>query len=95
MSAFKVVSEHISWLEHTYEKLGNQIQMEPIGYSKSDNKKGILELKVTNSGLSDQLSPIEIKFPNYQFKTAEKDNTFKIKGLKRRSNQTVQIPVTF
>lgn len=32
--AFQIVNENLPWLEHTYEKLGNQISIEPAGYSK-------------------------------------------------------------
>ena len=33
--AYKIVKENQNWLEHTFEKLGNQISIEPVGYTKS------------------------------------------------------------
>lgn len=37
--AFKVIKENMNWLEHTYEKIGNQITIEPVGYTKARNIK--------------------------------------------------------
>lgn len=30
--ARKIIDENMNWVQHTYEKLGNQISIEPIGY---------------------------------------------------------------
>ena len=32
--AQKVCDENLSWLEHIYKKIGTQIKLEPIGYTK-------------------------------------------------------------
>jgi len=61
-----IVKENIDWLEYTYEKLGNQLSLNPIGYKKGKNlpskhKNGrsmfaaTLLVNVTNHGLSDQI----------------------------------------
>lgn len=64
--AFKIVSDNLPWLEHTFEKLGNQLKIEAIGYSKQVNEtRGSLLINVTNSGLSDQIhSDIRIRIGN-------------------------------
>lgn len=32
--AFEIINNNMNWLEHTYEKIGNQISIEPVGYVK-------------------------------------------------------------
>lgn len=61
--AFKVVKENFPWLEYTFEKLGNQLSVEAVGYRREryhlDNPKmgasnnAVLLLNITNHGLSD------------------------------------------
>lgn len=56
--AFDLVQKNINWVERTFEKLGNELKIEPIGYKKiKGNKEGdnraILQIKVYNLGLSD------------------------------------------
>ena len=65
-TAFKIVSDNLPWLEHTFQKLGNQLKIEAIGYTKASNATTAnLKIKVTNSGLSDQIySDIRILIGN-------------------------------
>jgi hypothetical protein len=57
--AFAIVRENMGWLEHIYAKVGNQIKLSAIGYSKTVNDKGevtgFLKVNVSNHGLSDQI----------------------------------------
>ena len=56
--------ENQNWLENTIEKIGNEIEIQPIGYKKLDGNKYELEIKVSNKGLSDQVyKNIPIRFP--------------------------------
>lgn len=77
--AFEIISENMDWLEHTYEKIGNHISIEPVGYVKQrqyrDDKRfdqdnhATLYIKVTNHGLSDQVhDDIRLKVNNYNIK---------------------------
>ena len=60
-----IVKDNMNWLEHTYDKVGNQISLQAIGYTKTaverksnpfhSKNKAVLELNVTNHGLSDQI----------------------------------------
>lgn len=60
-----VLEENLNWLENTYDKIGNQIEVEAIGYEKLSNDKALLYFKVQNKGLSDQLvDEFEIKLGN-------------------------------
>jgi len=70
-----IVQENLGWLEYTYEKLGNQISLIPLGYEKLEvaktsksfgsKNKAILWLNVTNHGLSDQIhDDIKIRIDN-------------------------------
>jgi hypothetical protein len=55
-----VLEQNINWLEHTYDKIGNQITVNPLGYEvistkNSDmNSKNIVNLyiNITNLGIS-------------------------------------------
>lgn len=69
----------MDWLEHTYEKIGNQISIEPVGYTKARHQKddkrydsdnhATLYIKVTNHGLSNQVhDDFRIKVNNYDIK---------------------------
>jgi hypothetical protein len=82
-AAYKNVAEDSwSWLATTFRKLGNQISVKAVGYTKSGEKitgdaadkfeeQILLHMEVTNHGLSDQ---IHVDFPfsirNYQMATA-------------------------
>lgn len=57
-NAYSVVSDNIDWVEKTFEKLGNQLKIEPVGYKKiksahEGDNRAILQIKVYNLGLSD------------------------------------------
>lgn len=64
-TALSIVKENIDWLEYTYDKLGTQITIQPMGYTKfkTDPTKNhfqakhgaVLFINVTNHGLSDQI----------------------------------------
>ena len=78
--SFRIVNENLDWLEHTYKKIGNQIKIEPIGYTRSlENGKqlAILKMNITNLGLSDQIhDDIKLNFNNQNLKilsTNQKD----------------------
>lgn len=75
--AMAVVNENLPWVEYTYNKIGNQIKIEPLGYTKmkldptesshllASKYKAILKLRVTNHGLSDQVHDnIKIRVEN-------------------------------
>jgi hypothetical protein len=70
-----IVKENMGWLEHTYDKVGNQISLQAVGYKKvsverksnpfHSKNKAILSLNVTNHGLSDQIhDDIKIRLDN-------------------------------
>ena len=48
-----ILEENINWLEHTYHKIGNQIEVKAIGHQRIDPNKVVLYLNVTNRGMSD------------------------------------------
>ena len=47
--------ENQNWLENTFLKIGNQIELEPVGFKNLKDNQYELELTVKNKGLSDQL----------------------------------------
>jgi hypothetical protein len=59
------VNENINWLEYTYDKLGNQLSIQALGYKKhkvdpsqnawKSHNGATLYINVTNHGLSDQV----------------------------------------
>ena len=52
-SAFTIIEDNMSYMEYIFDKAGNQISIEPIGYTKNTTNRAILLMKVTNNGLSD------------------------------------------
>ena len=50
-----MLEENLNWLENTYSKIGNQIEMSPIGYEQIDTDKVRLLISFENKGLSDSL----------------------------------------
>ena len=121
-TSFQLVQESWKWLEPTFRKIGNQLSIEPVGYTKvnhtfskeEENEYASavnLYLEVTNHGASDQIqSDFFFSINNNQMvvlnsnseygsdhvlSKAEKseDNSFFFNGLKKRSKQTVTIPV--
>jgi hypothetical protein len=84
----------MNWLEHTYEKIGNQVSLEAIGYKKNKTT-AVLFLNVTNHGLSDQIqSDFKIKINNYKFRVInsnEQDYTKMSRSMfTRMKNQLAQ-----
>ena len=93
-NAFSVVSDNIDWVEKTFEKLGNELKIEPIGYKKiksthEGDNRAILQIKVYNLGLSDQIyDNIPIRIANSLLKVEpnasnkqQKEETAKISDL--------------
>ena len=65
-TSFQLVQESWKWLEPTFRKIGNQLSIEPVGYTKVNHKFSKEEeneyaaainlyLEVTNHGASDQI----------------------------------------
>ena len=46
------MEENEPWLEHTYQKIGCQINLKPTNYNISENQVSV-SMNVTNSGLSE------------------------------------------
>ena len=90
------MEENLNWLENTYDKIGNQIELKPIGFtsiSSDDACKALLYINVTNKGLSDLLVPMynvtidpSIKILSQEPGSAFGDNYFSIQYLQKRSN---------
>ena len=63
--AKRILDENLGYIEKTYEKLGNEIQIEPLGYSNQNGSISLL-LNVTNLGLSDQIHDnLKLRFENH------------------------------
>lgn len=88
-----VLLQNIQWMEHTYNKIGNQFHVAPLHYqvhSALDKATGqmshlvTVHLKVSNKGLSDQI----LKDFNIVLKSHSKepDHIIKVHGLKARSH---------
>ena len=54
--AFKIVEENISWLEHTYNKIGNQITLSPIGFT--------IKKAVKNTHKATQMAYLHVNITN-------------------------------
>jgi len=63
---YDTLDQHMSYLEHSFVKIGNQISIKPIGYYRVESQKNMkidapsndkvmLVINVTNHGLSDQV----------------------------------------
>lgn len=90
-----ILEENLNWLENTYAKIGNQIEVEAIGYDKLADDKALLYFKVMNKGLSDQLvDEFEIKLGSNVHMLFDSDK-FTVRNLKKRSNQVETVPVQF
>ena len=72
-----VLKENINWMDHTYHKIGNHYELTPLGQNK-----GKFYLLVTNKGMSDQLTPLNLTING-------KTSQFALKGLKKRSSKVV------
>ena len=63
--AKRILDENLGYIEKTYEKLGNEIHIEPLGYS-NQNGSISLHINVTNLGLSDQIHDnLKLRFENH------------------------------
>lgn len=88
-----ILEENLNWLENTYNKIGNEVSVEPIGYKKLAHNQALLYFKVENKGLSDQM------IPDYEIKLGDNasllgdEKTFKVNNMKKRSSQIESIPV--
>ena len=52
-TAFSIITENYKWLEYTFDKMGNHIQIEPLGFTRQNASSAVLLLNVTNHGLAD------------------------------------------
>ena len=41
--AKRILDENLTWLEHIYDKMGNQISVKPLGYKKVKRSQESLE----------------------------------------------------
>jgi len=53
----QVLEENINWLEHTYDKIGMEIEVKSMGYDITPEGLYSLQFLITNKGLSDTLNP--------------------------------------
>ena len=78
-----VLEENINWLENTYLKINNQVEVEPIGYMKLDQDKALLFFNVSNTGLSDAHN-LSVKLNETKVLSENQNNDFMV-NMKKRS----------
>jgi hypothetical protein len=91
-----ILEENINWLEHTYQKIGNQIEITPIGHRMISDGKALLYLNVSNKGMSDQVAEtVEVRVADNRAHvlSGRDKKAFEISGLKKRSYQIEAVPV--
>ena len=50
-----VLNQNLNWLENTYQIIGTQVDMQPLGWSQNPNGSQMLWLELNNKGLTDQM----------------------------------------
>ena len=84
----------MGYLEHTFKKVGNQIELEAEGFKKGENGSATMFIKVMNKGMSDQVvDNIELKFLNPKF-TIAPEKSGKITGEAAPPGDQPQRPIT-
>ena len=88
-----ILEENINWIEHTYQKIGNQIEINPLGYIHLGGDKALAVIHVKNKGLSD-LVPKSYNVKIHGAKIlSDNEHDFAIKCLYRRGTQIETIPI--
>lgn len=63
----QILEDNMGYILKTFEKIGNQLSIDPIGYEILNNTL-YLQLNVTNHGLSDQIHDnFKLRFENRNF----------------------------
>jgi hypothetical protein len=79
---YNVMTENLNWLENTYSKIGNQIEVEPLYWKHLGGCDAQLFFSLKNKGLTDQLSPVKVHLTSQNLIT--KTNDFEVHGIKKR-----------
>lgn len=82
----EVLEENINWLENTYKKIGNQIEVEYLDTSPGN----FVNVKVRNLGLSDSMAPFKVEIKN---KYGDVLGSADINQLRARSSARISIYV--
>ena len=97
---YDTLDQHLSYLEHSFIKIGNQISLKPIGYYRVESQKNMkadapsndkvmLVVNVTNHGLSDQvMDDNALQYQNINFHTPVKMNN----ALVTKKVETKKLP---
>jgi len=85
------MTENLNWLENTYAKIGNQIEVKPLYWKHIGGCDAQLFFSLTNKGLSDQLSPVQVHMSVTNKIT--NTNSFEVHGMKKRGTQIEAVPV--
>jgi hypothetical protein len=87
-TSFDLVQQSWKWISATYRKVGNQIRVKPIGYTKMDvdytpqeankyDQRIMLHLEVINHGTSDQIhSDYKFTLENEAWKVVDSNSAY-------------------
>jgi len=102
-----VLEQNIAWMEHTYKKIGNHIEVAPLGFQTSpklvlDRSTGKISsyhhatiyLNVTNAGLSDQIMK-DFEIHIHADSGVSSLPPIRINGLKARASQVIAYSLPF
>ena len=91
-----ILDENINWLENTYAMVGNQVEVEPVGYRQVGEDEAHVYFHFNNKGLANQMiNDYKLKFgQNVTVMSGDSESqNVKINGLKRREQQIIGFPV--